>query len=553
MERSYEEIVQEARPSMKFSNHKERKTFLDTMLKSLDQPWLLVFDNHDDPYAFDITKFMPQGKLGKFLVTSRHSASTRLCDNGFSVDVDGMEEQEAVALFFKKSLLDSEDEKAVAEVKKIVSRLGYHALAIDLSGSYIAEDGDEAPLDDFLDDFQQRTKDIIARDLPAFREYKRRLDKNSEAEAETALNVFTSWDLSFNMLGTDTPDGERKAHLLTLCAFLHLRVLSERIFEVQVSEPKKAEFPKWLQPYIRRNGEWDHGSFKRDLTKLKEMSLLSNYTIKDRVVTTITLHPLVKDWIKLRLKEKEQYEYAAEAAIFVERLLRKHQNEVATFEMTQDEKTEALSYTEACQANLRLFQTLNNGGFADSSEEEEDDGEDHTVVIGEGELVESGQVFALFFEYMGKIDDARKLFLKVIASRENVSVDKDTDPQLLTSQSLYTEILRLQKDFKSARELDREVYQKRMKLLGEVRFDEATYRKADEQRQALMRDALWSAHDLGWDLEALGTSFVAVQLLKANDTGDVEEAEKLQRIAYDGRTEIYGTNHALTLQSINSA
>ena len=103
---------------------------------------------------------------------------------------------------------------------------------------------------------------------------------------------------------------------------------------------------------------------------------------------------------------------------------------------------------------------------------------------------------------MGKISEAEVLFTTLINWRKSNTTDEDS--ALLRAKSLYTEVLRLQKNFGEARRWDREVYKTRMDLLAEkgvTVFDFATYENADQLTQDLMKDFLWSSHDLGWDLE----------------------------------------------------
>lgn len=445
----------------------------------------MILDNYDDVSAFRIQKYMPRAKTSHFLITSRSPASARLCETGCVVSVDGMEEDEAVDLFFRRAKVpeNKQEGDALEEALKIVRRLGCHALAIDLSGTYVGDRG--LPyLNEFLGEFQSAADLILDQDesqLPPLWEYRRKLaTEGGDASEETALNVFTSWELSLKQVAPDTNEGKRKIHLLTLFAFLHNRTLSEKILQAQLSNPKSKEPPWYLAPYVRR-GKWEHRLFVNDLVKLENMALLASWEYKGKAVTNISLHPLVKDWIKLRQPEEKQREFAVEATRMVEIFLVNRQTKVATFNMTQDEKEETLSYVEACQENLTTFFSLENGVDPD------DRNADDTGVLGGGRLVEAGEIFALFFEYMGKIDEAHNLFKTVIAWREKTAVS-DKDPQLLVSLSLFTEVLRLQKNFKEAKEVDEKVYNARLETLGPNHHD-----------------TLWSAHDLGWDLEALGT------------------------------------------------
>jgi len=49
--------------SRKFSNIDERISYVKHSLAGHSSPWLIVFDNYDDPSAFDLRVFMPDGKV----------------------------------------------------------------------------------------------------------------------------------------------------------------------------------------------------------------------------------------------------------------------------------------------------------------------------------------------------------------------------------------------------------------------------------------------------------------------------------------------------------
>ena len=519
----------------KFSNDTELRGLVEAKLKSWGLPWLMVLDGYDDSTAFKtpIEYFMPESKYSHFLITSRHSEADDLCLPESRIDVEGMSKAEACDLFFMRSGL-RRTEKALKEVDKILDRLEHHALGIDFTGAYFRNR--RGSTETMFAEYERRRLKIMENPPRPGHSYRKKLGKN--AKDDTALNIFASIQLSYEQLGRDHEEAMPVyEHMLTLFAFLDKQTLTERVFEASCRKMKEPMWPDWLQFFV--DGEsWEHDIFGDMLKHLQDKLLIKpsdpiaeadeedeelakssasvpqaevggddEQSLGGDLVSNITLHPLIKDWLKLRLTKDQRSEYAMEATQIVQRYLEDLQNSVATFEMSQADKREALSYVVVCQENLKEFCTSAGNGSKD--------GRAH--VLGEGDLVESGQVFALFFEYMGKIDEARELFLRIIAYRKKVSSDEDNDMDLLTSQSLFTEILRLQKDFKKAKELDEEVYRKRMRLLGidpifdleawqrSNIFTHKSWEQSDRHRQELMEKALWSAHDLGWDLEALGT------------------------------------------------
>lgn len=78
--------------------------------------------------------------------------------------------------------------------KLIVARLGYHAIAITQAGSYITQR--KIQLQQFMYHYKRQRKDILQQ-TPQMTQYRRKL---SDAAGETALNVFTTWELSFQQL-----------------------------------------------------------------------------------------------------------------------------------------------------------------------------------------------------------------------------------------------------------------------------------------------------------------------------------------------------------------
>ena len=115
--------------------------------------WLMVFDNFDDPEAFesrDIKEYFPHNKNGAVLFTSRHGDARRL---GRTISTSEMSESEGLELLFRQAKCDrNESNKRIAV--EIISRLGGLALAIDQAGAYIS--ARNLPLHLFMDHYNKR-------------------------------------------------------------------------------------------------------------------------------------------------------------------------------------------------------------------------------------------------------------------------------------------------------------------------------------------------------------------------------------------------------------
>ena len=174
-------------PESTFKDDESKIAFLKDTTNSWEAPWLMVFDNFDQPGQFkNISAYVPNNSYGAILFTSRHADSERL---GLTIRVDQMTEHEGLKL-----LLDDPDAKPIDEQdagKKIVEELGYLPLAIDQARAYIR--ARRLSLAVFLSQYDDR-KTAVLKHVPRLWEYRRRLDDGKE---ETLLSVFTTWELSF--------------------------------------------------------------------------------------------------------------------------------------------------------------------------------------------------------------------------------------------------------------------------------------------------------------------------------------------------------------------
>ncbi|KIL58773.1 hypothetical protein M378DRAFT_296070, partial [Amanita muscaria Koide BX008] len=113
--------------------------------------WLMVFDNADGGYQV-VAKFVPAGKEGNILVTSRDKVLERITSPTHSLEVIEMGEEEAIALLLNSAAIDSNSGQNVAiAAQKLVALLGCIPLAIDQAGHYMHSCG--CGLDDYLELF----------------------------------------------------------------------------------------------------------------------------------------------------------------------------------------------------------------------------------------------------------------------------------------------------------------------------------------------------------------------------------------------------------------
>ena len=269
------------------------------VLRGWNRYWLLIFDNYDNPKAFQghsIRHFVPSGKNRHILFTSRHADSARL---GHTIKVSGMSEEDSLQVLLQR-VPQNEDERIHGA--QIASELGHLPLALDQAGAYIR--ARTLSLQLFIPLYQKRKKQVLS-EIPDEWEYRKTMN---EAELETRLNAFTTWELSFEQINTHK---EEKDHFLRIAAFFDIKLIPERYFR-GFFECFQAYFnskPVWKEIFSSEN-QWDTCLLRNVLAELQNLSLLQ---IADQSELCFSIHPIVRDWIKLRRSLEMQRRSALES------------------------------------------------------------------------------------------------------------------------------------------------------------------------------------------------------------------------------------------------
>ena len=177
------------------------------------------------------------------MVTSRHADSDTLVldQSNHFIRLHGLEESAAILLLSQRS--QTKDFNA-GDAKEIVERLGYHPLAITQAGAYIKRRG--LQLCDFMKVYKKQREAILT-NTPPLSQYRRKLGND---EKETSLNVFTTWELSFQQLQSQASENNVEAKLLTLFSFFDNKDISEQLLaELGAYEKEASESDKLLTWY----------------------------------------------------------------------------------------------------------------------------------------------------------------------------------------------------------------------------------------------------------------------------------------------------------------
>ena len=273
-------------------------------LTSLKGPCLLVFDNYDTPRNFTkIADMFVHHEQICIMLTSRHHGSLRL---GTPVHVREMDQSDAEDLLLTSSGLvtDAVNPKHLA---KIVNMLGRLPLALDQAGAYIRKL--HLSLDVFEKHYINKQKKILQY-TPDLFEYRKSLLPGSDP---SVLSVFTTWELSLEQLGDDRRHLE---HLLTLSAFFDHNKVHEALFSTRCTlefTPCSGVEDEWLQCFLT-DAAWDSDAFQDIIANLYGLSLLQKFWTEDGHIA-FSLHPLVNDWLRTRIGEKDRASMIVEAAV----------------------------------------------------------------------------------------------------------------------------------------------------------------------------------------------------------------------------------------------
>jgi tetratricopeptide (TPR) repeat protein len=496
---------------------------LDTM-SAWRKKWLLVFDNFDDPSSFrkkSIKEYFPRGSQGSILFTSRHAAAKSL---GYPIEVSAMSNEEALDLLFRRSQADRTEANCL-EGGRIIERLGLHALAIDQAGAYIL--ARNLDFDLYLMHYNNRREKVL-NEAPELWDYRRKLKNNPEIE--TKLTVFTTWELSFDLITGDPRIREDKQHLLTLVAFFDGKEISDQLFR-----PYSSGNSGWMTSCVK-DGARDEYEFQDILKELRDLSLFQSLHV-GKFETSFSLHPLIQDWVKLRISSDARQAFTVEAILIISTFLEMQDINVMTFGTKQT----TLSHLEAVLQNDKVY--LNQ--------------EDH---LKKRDFLDASSEFAAFCKSQGRYEAAERMAQRALEGYEKALGVEHRDT--LTSADNLASVLRHQGKYEAAEEMNRRALEGREKTLGVEHPDTLTsadnlasvflYQGKYEMAEEMNRRAL-EGREKTRGIEHPDTLTSVDNLaLVLQYQGKYETAEKVNRRALEGREKVLGVEHPDTLISVNN-
>lgn len=110
--------------------------------------------------------------------------------------------------------------------------------------------------------------------------------------------------MSFEQLEATGQERDSIVHLLTLAAFLNTNDVSEGLFSLY---SQQANRPDWLDAFMN-GGAWDSDKYQDSVVRLYSIALVTTINLMTDDAR-ISFHPLVAEWLKLRIDQVARTQY----------------------------------------------------------------------------------------------------------------------------------------------------------------------------------------------------------------------------------------------------
>ncbi|KAH7396320.1 hypothetical protein BKA66DRAFT_596980 [Pyrenochaeta sp. MPI-SDFR-AT-0127] len=163
--------------------------------------WLIIFDNADDLMEVDLPAFFPLADSGDILITTRDAQVEDPDITTSAIHLDMLTPEDAKELLLKRSSISSalSNEEDTAAID-IIQQLGCLPLAIDQAGAYIQ--ARKISFKAYRSLYEKQQQSLLG--------YRSKFSKYQKT-------VYTTWELSFQKIETESP--EVAELLLLLCQY----------------------------------------------------------------------------------------------------------------------------------------------------------------------------------------------------------------------------------------------------------------------------------------------------------------------------------------------
>ncbi|GAB1316450.1 hypothetical protein MFIFM68171_06660 [Madurella fahalii] len=178
-----------------------KAVFVRDYFRETKRKWLVILDNYDAADEFDIRDAMPKGPAGCVIITSRITDPDPL---GYPtiLEVPPMDEKDALELLYDRLFRKPTKRYKYQcpwvkeDAKKLVDRLGYLPLAIEMAAAFITHSHARTTLATFVDKFNREEKKIYQQTLYSL-VYRRVANQTGR---QVSLSIMATFDLQIHHL-----------------------------------------------------------------------------------------------------------------------------------------------------------------------------------------------------------------------------------------------------------------------------------------------------------------------------------------------------------------
>ena len=300
---------------------------------------------------------------------------------GKTVRLSGMDEREGLDLLRRRTEQNLNDPAIREEGIKILQTLGHLALAIDQAAAYIRQQ--RLPLHQFLQLYESQKKTVLNQ-KHVYWDYKKKL--HGEEKEETPLGVLTTWELSIQQVRGAHSHQNAVEHLLTISASLGQVEGSESLFREYAQRIRP--MPEWLGRFTTK-GQWDPHAYRDVISELLRLSLVQGSN-SNSGECCLSLHPMIKDWLQLRITDVDRIGYIVETINILANFI-----DANVPERSLQEARGLLGHLDACIHSHRRFSTAGSR-------------------LGSGQLRGYAITFSSFYLSHGRYREAEEGFQAVL-------------------------------------------------------------------------------------------------------------------------------------------
>ncbi|KAF8311017.1 putative kinesin [Amanita rubescens] len=256
--------------------------------------FFMVYDGLDGHYSV-VEKFLPPGNGGNVMITSRNIALKKFVLSKNSMEVHGMEDEDAISLLLKSAMLDGTDDDIYNLAQQLVSQLDGIPLAIDQAGAYMHFCG--GSINGYLE-LYTRYKDKLMQSAPGF-----------EGASDYGTSTYGTWDISMKKMEDiaakdnlqESVGAQSAIKLLRIFAFLDHTNIPQELFKNAAENYVKRHIEEYVylssslsllddETVFIGNGEWDKLKFLQGIQVLLSFSLVRSHN------HLYSMHLLVNAW-----------------------------------------------------------------------------------------------------------------------------------------------------------------------------------------------------------------------------------------------------------------